>query len=245
MTKDTYPYPQEDLEFAGAWGHAAEKSVTLAGVVKRLQIRAGELYVKDKFRKIYKVTSRSPRVEMAARPGRHTMPDMNEKLRAKIAKWRRDFTSSLKSSGMCGLGRIAALTAFDATIVPSDLESLLTSSEPPGSVAGDEYEVAARRCVEFLLIPICGVNPNSKEELIRLIGGEFRAACGSREAELETKLLALCDEWDDNQTYVMPTNTRGGWDSSDENAHVHAECAKKIRAAITDARAKQGKETRT
>ena len=115
-----------------------------------------------------------------------------------------------------------------------------TSPEPPGSVAGDEYEVAARDWYRKL---------GGSDELptTKGLAAHFRAACGKREAELETKLLALCDEWDDNQTYVMPTNTRGGWDKAAmkmltymRNAQRKISCT-----AITDARAKQGKETRT
>ena len=166
------------------------------------------------------------------------MPDMNEKLRAKIAEWRaaaKKWGDNYLISGSKSSRTISRCLTERA----DEIESLLDAPEPPGSVAGDEYDAAARRCVEFLLIPICGVNPNSKEELVRLIGGEFRAACVKREAELK-ELQEAWDKVGEQQVRVcLPPNHY--------SVEMGMDAFRRLQLAIDTllaAGAKQGKETR-
>ena len=174
------------------------------------------------------------------------MPDMT-KLRELAAAVKgalayRDhlFGCDVHQTEVCTCGMVDAANRMRNAMNAILADARATAPEPPGSVAGDEYDAAARRCVEFLLIPICGVNPNSKEELIRLIGGEFRAACGKREAELKE----LQEAWD----MVGEQQVRVCLPPNHYSVEMGMDAFRRLQLAIDTllaARAKQGKETRT
>lgn len=118
--------------------------------------------------------------------------------------------------------------------------------EPPGSVAGDEYEIAAHEW--------CGTPMEVSNNVVKALAGHFRAACGSRESELAEALTKL-QEWlsdesqnwnDKNSSKPLPKH-----DHYENDAYLfgyNAGVSEGYRAAsdrLAAARAKQGKETRT
>lgn len=166
------------------------------------------------------------------------MPDMNEKLRAKIAEWR----AAAKKWGdyyfISGSERSRIISSC-LTERADEIESLLDAPEPPASVAGDEYDAGAREWFGQSTGFFTEDGRKGHEELVTTLAAHFRAACGSRESELETALRSLRNEI----SGALSITEQGIIDAI---GVTNLRCLQlKIEQAddVLAARAKQGKET--
>ena len=175
------------------------------------------------------------------------MPDMTKRLQKLVAKMRKQavhYDEQYREETKRERHVIAAQAAGICSglkLGVAYLESAL-NAEPPGSVAGDEYDLAAREWWERMY-PL-SFDPHTQEqaeENIRRLAARFRVVGGSREAELETALRA-CKDW--IIQYAVHHNVRGRCSDGNGSKCGLNEAKTLACETLAAARAKQGKETR-